>query len=167
MIALHRSDAMPTSRWSAHSAAAVQLLPLAALGWGALAFGAVYPVGVLAARGAFGRRRRASPWPVAPNTRVDGTTRALKLALFGIGAAIALQIVPVPNALVRAVSPQTGPLVTRLSPAFAAGLQPLHPSRSGHETRGPRSHCSPRSRFCASAQRLCSPLPAAAASWSS
>src|SRR5206468_3379025 len=67
----------------------------------------------------------AIPDLAAPN--IDGTTRALKLALFAVGAAIALQIVPVPNALVRAVSPQTGALVTRLSPAFAAGLQPLHP----------------------------------------
>lgn len=125
MIALHRSDAMPTSRWSAHSAAAVQLLPLAALGWGALAFGAVYPwaywalAALLVAAG-------GAALSVAEHSGVDGTSRELKLALLGIGAAIAVQIVPVPNAIVATMSPRTGPLVARLSPAFAAGLQPLH-----------------------------------------
>jgi hypothetical protein len=125
MIALQRDDAMPTSKWSAHSAAAVQLLPLAALGWGALAFGSVYPwaywplAALLVAAG-------GAALSVAEHSGVDGTSRELKLALFGIGAAIAVQIVPVPNAIVATMSPRTGPLVARLSPAFAAGLQPLH-----------------------------------------
>ena len=126
MIALERHDVIATSDSSARSAALVHLLTVAALGWGALAFGAVYPwaywplAALCVVSGVAGLA-------VASRSNIDGTTRALNLALFAVGAAIALQIVPVPNALVQAVSPQTGPLVTRLSPAFAAGLQPLHP----------------------------------------
>jgi O-antigen ligase len=118
-------NAMPTSAWSTRGAAAAHVLPLVALAWGALAFGAVYPwaywplAALLVAAG-------LATLAVAERAGVDGTSRELKLALFGIGAAIALQIVPVPNAIVETISPQTQPLVARLSPAFAAGLQPLH-----------------------------------------
>src|SRR5919201_1731797 len=104
----------------------VFVLLVSALGWGALAFGAVYPwaywplaagcalsglLGLIAARRA----------------NIDGASRAMKFALSFIAIAILVQLVPLPNRAVAALSPRTIPLVSRLSPAFAAGLEPLHP----------------------------------------
>ena len=126
MILPQRQNATPTSAWSTRSAAVAHLLSIAALIWGALAFGAVYPWAywtlavLLVAAG-------LAALAVAERAGADGTSRELKLALFGVGAAIAVQIVPVPSAIVATISPQTQPLVARLSPAFAAGLQRLHP----------------------------------------
>src|SRR5262245_53333993 len=92
----------------------VYILALATAGWGALAFGAVYPwadwplAGLSVVAGVAGL-------VVATRSDVDGTTRAFKAALFAVGAAIALQIVPLPNAIVAAISPHAAPLVSRLS----------------------------------------------------
>jgi O-antigen ligase len=118
-----RDQPMPTATWSIRGMAV--LIPMVPLVWGALAFGAVYPwaywplAALLTVAGLMA-------FSFAETAGVDGTSRALKIALFGVGTAIAVQIVPVPNALVAKVSPQTAALVARLSPAFAAGLQPLH-----------------------------------------
>lgn len=117
---------MDTSESSHRRAAHVCLLPLAAVSWGALAFGAVYPWAY---------------WPlaalcvlsgiagliVAAPTKVEGASRAFRFALAGTAAAIAIQLVPLPNSVVASISPRTAPLVSRLSPAFAAGLQSIHP----------------------------------------
>ena len=122
---VERHNPMPTSGWWTGRAAMVHVLLMLALAWGALAFGAVYPwaywplAALLLAAG-------LAAFTVAERAGVDGTSRELKLALFGIGVAIAVQVVPMPNVIVATISPRTGPLVARLSPAFAAGLQPLH-----------------------------------------
>ena len=116
----------PTSAWSARGAAVGHLLPMVALAWGALAFGAVYPWAYWPLA-ALSIAAGLAALAIADRAGVDGTSRGLKLALFAIGAAIAVQIVPVPTAVVATISPKAAPLVTRLSPAFAAGLQPLHP----------------------------------------
>ena len=162
-----RQNAMPTSAWSTRGAAAAHFCRSLRSRWGALAFGAVYPwaywplAALLVAAG-------LAALAVASRANIDGTSRELKLALFGIGAAIALQIVPVPNAIVRGgqsadanrSSPVSAPRLLRASSRFIL-------SRSGRETRGPRSHCTLRSRFCVSVLRLCFPWSAAVASWSS
>jgi O-antigen ligase len=102
------------------------LLPLAAIAWGALAFGAVYawaywPLAALCVlsgvAGLFAAARR----------NVKGTSGALNGALLATAAAIVLQLLPLPGGLLTAISPRTGPLVGRLSPAFAAGLERVHP----------------------------------------
>ncbi len=101
------------------------LLP--AIAWGALAFGAVYPwaywplaglciIGGVAAQ------------TMAARAAVDGTSQALKYSLFGVGAAIAIQLVPLPGVVLTLISPHARAVVSRLSPAFAAGLQPMHPA---------------------------------------
>ncbi|MGE5244009.1 MAG: O-antigen ligase family protein [Betaproteobacteria bacterium] len=108
------------------SAVRACLVPLAALGWGALAFGAVYPwaywplAALCVLSGVAGL-------VVAAHANVEGTSRAFRFALAGTGAAIAVQLLPLPIGLLAAISPRTGPLLSRLSPAFAAGIESLHP----------------------------------------
>jgi O-antigen ligase len=99
----------------------------AALAWGALAFGAVYPWGYwpLAAitgsiavtclvRSAMARRTPAGIW-------------ALAIALAFLGAAAALQLIPWPMPFVTAVSPHTTRVLQELQPGLAAGLFKWHP----------------------------------------
>jgi hypothetical protein len=97
----------------------VQLLAVAAVGWGALAFGAVYPwaywplaVCSLAAGLA------ASLITPAPG---PGARFALPAALIGVGAAVLVQIVPLPAWLLGAVSPGTEALRHTLDPLHGAG----------------------------------------------
>jgi O-antigen ligase len=125
MIKVQRDTMMQRADCENARTGRVYVLALATAGWGALAFGAVYPwaywplAGLSVVSGLAGL-------VIAARSDIDGTTRAFKAALFAVGAAIALQIVPLPNAIVAAVSPHAAPLVSRLSPAFAAGLQPFH-----------------------------------------
>jgi len=125
VIKVRRDTMTQTSGCGSARSRQVYVLALATTGWGALAFGAVYPwaywplAGLSVVSGVAGL-------VVATQSDVEGTTRAFKAALFAVGAAIALQIVPFPNAIVAAISPHAAALVSRLSPAFAAGLQPFH-----------------------------------------
>lgn len=110
---------MPTSESPRHGA--LVYLPLVALAWGALAFGAVYPwaywplAAMCVITGVMGLL-------IANRRRVSGTSVALNAALVATAAAVLVQLLPLPNAVVAAVSPHSGPVVGRLNPAFAAGL---------------------------------------------
>ena len=103
---------------------AIALL-LVAIAWGALAFGAVYPwaywplAALCVVAGAIGI--------AAGRSRVAARSRALPIALIVLGAAIALQLLPLPNDAVALVSPHAPGLAKDLNPAFAAGLEPRHP----------------------------------------
>jgi putative inorganic carbon (HCO3(-)) transporter len=117
---------MQTRERSARRDVRACALPIASLGWGALAFGAVYPwaywplAALCVLSGVAGLI-------IAARANVEGTSRAFRFALCAAALAIAVQLVPLPNGLVAAISPGTGPLIGRLSPAFAAGLESLHP----------------------------------------
>ena len=114
---------MPALAPSNHGA--LIYLPLVALAWGALAFGAVYPWAywpLAASCVVFG----LSGLFVASQKHVDGTSRALNIALVATGAAILVQLLPLPAEAVAAISPNSSAVVNRLNPAFAAGLEPSH-----------------------------------------
>jgi O-antigen ligase len=104
-------------------ATAAQLVTVAALAWGALAFGAVYPWAYwplmaaccLAGFGGLVAERRA------------GASRALILALVFTAAAGLLQVVPLSPGMLRQVSPSTPGVIAQLEPAFAIGVLPAHP----------------------------------------
>jgi hypothetical protein len=92
--------------------------------WGALAFGCVYPWAY---------------WPLAAAAAAAGTaglivggfhsapvSRALIWALIAVGAAILVQLIPLPVAALGALSPRSVHLLNDLDPSFAAGLVPWH-----------------------------------------
>jgi O-antigen ligase len=106
------------------SASVAVVLLLVAIAWGALAFGAVYPWAY---------------WPLAATCFVTGAigiaadrpgiapgSRALLVALSVLGAAIALQLMPLPDDVLATISPNATRLLKGLNPAFAAGLEPRH-----------------------------------------
>jgi O-antigen ligase len=104
-------------------ATAAQLVTIAALAWGALAFGAVYPWAywpliaaccIAGAGGLFVERRA-------------GASRALVLALVFTAAAGLLQVVPLSRETLRQVSPSTPGVIAQLEPAFAIGVRTAHP----------------------------------------
>jgi O-antigen ligase len=103
----------------------LQALPICALAWGALAFGAVYPWAY---------------WPLAGASLVSGlvaltvdrrsragASRGFTLALIGLAAAISAQLLPFPSPTLDVISPRTTELLSKLNPAFTAGLIPYHP----------------------------------------
>jgi O-antigen ligase len=105
-------------------ASAARVLTIAALAWGALAFGAVYPWAywplvaaclIAGFAGLFADRR--------PDA---GASRALILALTFTAAAGLLQIVPLPVETLRQVSPSAPGVIAQLEPAFATGVVPAH-----------------------------------------
>jgi O-antigen ligase len=102
------------------------VVSLAAIVWGALAFGAVYPwaywplAGLCVVAGVAGL-------VMGIRRDVKGTSTALNGALLATAGAIVLQLVPLPGGVLAAISPRTAAIVGRLSPAFAAGLERLHP----------------------------------------
>src|SRR5690348_7479234 len=114
---------MQTQESTERGAHLLELLPLFALAWGALAFGAVYSWAYWPLAGLCVLSGLAAV--LASGGRL-GTSAALNVALTVVGAAIAVQLVPLPNRLVAAISPHSGAIVGRLSPAFAAGLEPRH-----------------------------------------
>jgi len=103
----------------------VNWLPILALAWGVLAFGAVYswayrPLILLAMTTGLvelwrGRDRLAA-----------SSLRPLAVALGLLILAIAAQLIPLPPALIAAVSPATSDFLTQYDLAYAAG-KPLHP----------------------------------------
>jgi len=102
----------------------VILAAILAVAWGALAFGAVYPwaywplFGVAALIGVAGliagRGRREPGWP---------------LAICGLllVAAVGLQLVPLPRAVLTAISPNGDRLLRELDIAYSAGVSKTHP----------------------------------------
>jgi O-antigen ligase len=110
---------------SSRGAELLPWLPLAAVAWGALAFGAVYSwaywplAAACIVAGALGLA-------AAGRSDVEGTSRALNMALVAVAVAIGVQLVPLPHRLIAAITPNAGAIVSRLSPTFAAGLDPLH-----------------------------------------
>ena len=97
---------------------------LCVVAWGALAFGCVYPWAY---------------WPLAAAAAAAGTaglivggfhsasvSRAFIWALIAVGAAILVQLIPLPVAALAALSPRSVHLLNDLDPSFAAGLVPWH-----------------------------------------
>ena len=104
-------------------ASGVQVAALCVVMWGALAFGCVYPWAY---------------WPLAVAAAMAGaaglvvgggrSSRAFTWALIAVGAAILVQLIPLPVAALAAVSPRSVQLLNDLNPSFAAGLVPRHPT---------------------------------------
>jgi O-antigen ligase len=119
------SPAVPAAAASDRTLMMAQVLPICTVAWGVLAFGGVYPWAY---------------WPLAGAALLSGTMavmisraarvavpdRALSLALAGVGVAILVQLVPLPLAIVSAISPATAELLRNLNPAYAAGLVTSH-----------------------------------------
>jgi len=103
-------------------AAAAQIVTVAALAWGAFAFGAVYPWAY---------------WPLVAACCLAGfaglfaehagASRALIVALALIVAAGLLQVVPLSRETLGEVSPTAPGVIAQLEPAFAIGMLPAHP----------------------------------------
>ena len=103
----------------------VPALAMAAVCWGALAFGAVYPWAY---------------WPLAGVCLAGGTlallahrevgagavNRWLVAGLASVGAAIAVQLIPLPLAWLQAISPRATALLADTDFAFGAGLVRYH-----------------------------------------
>jgi O-antigen ligase len=98
----------------------LQAIPLCAIVWGALAFGAVYPwaywplAAACLASGAVGLA-------VRPSVEPAGVSRAFTWALVASAAAIVAQLLPVPAAVVSSISPHTIALARELNPIYATG----------------------------------------------
>ena len=99
-------------------------LSLAAVAWGALAFGGVYPWAywplalACAAAGLLGLSATAKATSAVP------ATLSISLALFG--AAVLLQLIPLPLPAISFISPATSATLRAYSPSFAAGLENRH-----------------------------------------
>jgi hypothetical protein len=106
-------------------AAAAQWLAVAAVAWGAFAFGAVYPwaawpLAVLClAAGAAGLASGVLDRPA--------TSTAFRIAVAITGLAIVAQVVPLPVWFLNKISPGTDHLLRRIDPAYAVGLTLWHP----------------------------------------
>jgi hypothetical protein len=106
---------------------------VAALVWGSLAFGAVYPwafwpLAALAQAAGLAGLFAASPdgtWRDA--ARPAAFSRGLVLALIAVLAAALVQLIPLPPGVLRAANPNGVELLRQFDPAFAgaAGAHPL------------------------------------------
>jgi len=103
----------------------MRALSLAALGWGVLAFGAVYPwaywplAAACAITGVVGLTARCARSAALP--------KAVSITLLVFGAAVLLQLVPLPLGSLASVSPMTSETLRAYSPPFAIGLVSHHP----------------------------------------
>jgi O-antigen ligase len=104
------------------AAGRVQALALAAVCWGALAFGAAYPwafwplAGLALASGALGCATAAEP-----------ERRGLPAALALCGAAMAIQLIPLPLSWLGALSPNVLAILEKTDFSYGAGLTRVHP----------------------------------------
>jgi len=120
---------------SPRGASLADMLPLCALAWGALAFGAVYawaywPLAALCVMSGIAGvivARRSSGTGRAFARGLEGTSPALRYTLIAVAVAILVQLLPMPGGVVDQLSPRSAALVRQLNPAFAAGLEPFHP----------------------------------------
>ena len=107
------------------SVALAQVLPLCAIGWGALAFGGVYAwaywplAGVCLLSGCLATY-------VARDAQVSSVDAPLVLVLTVLAAVILVQLFPLPVHTLSTFSPHTVDLLHKLNPAFAAGLMRWH-----------------------------------------
>jgi hypothetical protein len=124
-VALPRAAGRIDAGDAARAAHRGVIAAVATLAWGALSFGAVYEWGY---------------WPLAIACQVCGfagllidreqtrgyARRALVVALGLVAVAALLQLLPVPNAWLAAISPRTVDALRELDPVFAAGLANVH-----------------------------------------
>jgi O-antigen ligase len=101
-----------------------QGLTLAAVAWGAFAFGAVYEWAFWPLAGGC---LLAGVTALAASRRAEGLgNRALAVALAAIAVAIGSQLVPLPVSLLKSLSPETDSVLRQFDPAYAMGLTPRH-----------------------------------------
>jgi O-antigen ligase len=89
----------------------------AAIAWGAFAFGAVYPWAYWPLAAASALAAAAGLLAQAPGSWRPMDLRPLSIALAAFVAAASLQLVPLPNAMVSAISPEAPSIVAELHPA--------------------------------------------------
>ena len=134
--AMTESATAASHRGSAVALAMPQALAVAAVCWGAFAFGGAYPWAYwpLACCCRGGRRGSAS----ARQAPTEVSDRALVGGLALVAAAIVVQLVPLPLAWIGALSPRTLPLLENVDFQYGAGLDPHTPAvdRSGVNRRG-------------------------------
>jgi O-antigen ligase len=109
---------------------------LAAVAWGALSFGAVYPwaywplAAACLAAGVAGLLAQAPRPRIVDTAGVAvapiGVSRGLRVALILIGSVPLLQLVPLPRSWLEHFSPGTIDILQALDPAFAARLIDTH-----------------------------------------
>lgn len=104
------------------SSRALPALLIALLAWGVFAFGAVYDWAFvpLASAAAI-----AGVWGVV--AAPDLAPRPLLLACGLVAAGIALQLAPLPVAVIESISPTTGEALRQLDPVYAVGISASHP----------------------------------------
>ena len=100
---------------------------VAAIAWGAFAFGAVYPWAywpLAIAAQAIAIAGLVAPAPAQwRRFQLSGLAGALLLIM----VAVTIQLVPLPTALLTRVSPNAPDLIVQLEPAARAGLTSVHP----------------------------------------
>src|SRR5262245_29127290 len=104
------------------AASGAQVAALCVVMWGGLAFGCVYPW-------AYWPMAAAAAMAGGAGLVVGGTTpsRAFIWTLIAVGAAILVQLIPLPVDALAALSPRSVQLLNDLNPSFAAGLVTRHP----------------------------------------
>jgi O-antigen ligase len=119
------SRAVPVARAAVVPMAVVNALVLTAIGWGALAFGGVYPwaywpLAIVCQLCAFGALFAGGA------TRVPFVSRGLVLALAAVAAAGLLQVVPLPISLLAWIAPASAGFLANVDLAYGAGLTNYH-----------------------------------------
>ena len=141
-------------------------LTLAAVMWGSLAFGAVYPwafwplAGLALARGLAGLLAAATPTHRTRAVRPVTVSRGFLLALGGVVAAVLLQLIPLPLTILLAVNPNGVSLRRAARSRVFRSAQARMRSQSPHPRAGSRSRCSPPSSSFSWARRGCCRLTA-------
>lgn len=93
-----------------------EVVLIALVAWGALAFGAVYPwayVPLMAGVALLG------VWALASKKRIATTPSSLKVGLLLVAIAISVQLVPLPRQTLVAISPAADTLVRQFDPFYA------------------------------------------------
>src|SRR5262245_45770733 len=113
------------SRPSQRASFVAQAAGLCVVGWGALAFGCVYPWAYwpLATAAAM---VGAAGLIVSRSRQTQSASRAFVWTLAAVAGAILMQLIPLPMRSLGALSPGAVELLNELDPAFHGGLVPLH-----------------------------------------
>jgi len=106
---------------------AARWLLIAAIAWGAFAFGAVYPWAYWPLAIAALAVALAGIFAPAPRGWQRLDLAGLTLALGALILAAAIQLVPLPYATVSSISPEAPSIIAQLDPAAGLGLGPRHP----------------------------------------
>ena len=142
------------TRFASRLRAALAVLVVTIVAWGALAFGAVYP---WAYRPLAWTCAAAGALSLAVTSRGRPPLAALALGLTAIGAAVALQLAPVPASLVQALSPNV--VVFSSAPGAESGSRAL--SIAPPKTALALALFAALALFCCGTARLVSSLGAA------